>query len=255
MTRTAPRTKDVWQMSKAQQARYRTELWPAAAKALGCSAKDEERRRAVLEELTGKTSTKELSNREVTVLFRGLEAIAAGGTNIAANIALETARREANDPASGERADVRGLIVSLGFAEAYIMEVAKAHLRRSGATGWRALPTNSLWKILYTLRARRREQRRQDPADPAPPTRVVEPYHQRDETKWHERFMTALRAAVPSGRLEEITPELEFELLEGIEMSGVWICDCASCQLRRGGELGNQAAEKRAQDKDPERPF
>lgn len=239
--------KPAWRMSGAQQATYRTKLWPAAAAALGCAPGDDERRRAVLKQLTGKESTTELSNLQVTVLFRGLEAIARGGEDVSANLALVQAEEEAANKEAGQRADVRGLILNEGFTDAYIASVAAQHLRREGASEWRKLSTPALWKTLYTLRARRREQKRNDPGADRAPRQIVVPYHQRAQTLRHERYMTALRAAVPSGRLEEITGEAELELVEGIQDSGVLVCDCRTCETRRLGDPPSAVWEKRAE--------
>lgn len=237
-----------FRMSRAQQVRYRKTLWPAAAAALGVGVADEDARRDQLERILGngiRSTTELVNNNQVTLLFRALEAIAAGGEDVEANMAALQAEREVTDPVQRELADLRGLIVSVAFADEYVAKVAEGHLRREGLDEWRQLPADALRKVLFTLRTRRREQLRKDPAVKRPPARLVTPYDKREDTPAHLKFMRALRAAVPSGRLEEITPALELQLLGGIKDRGVEVCECPTCVARRAGDPGNHAAELR----------
>lgn len=255
-------------LSAEQRRLYFSTLWPRACKAQGWNPRDEDRRRAVTHQLIGKFSTTGISQLQITVLFRGLE-LFADEENIAKIAALKAAQDAVEFPEIGEHVKICGMIEAFGCGDAYLDKVALPHLRREGKSEWRKLDTGTLWKVFYALIVRTRKKEKDAAIERArtgkpltvkvgneliPVRETIHdqprkgPWHERPETAVHETYMKALRGAFV-GRLEEITPEIELDLLNGID---VRMCECKTCERRRKGDPGNAAAEKRAIGKEEE---
>ncbi len=141
-------------MTRNQQIHYRATLWPAACKAQKWDPKDDEKRREVIQEVTGQDSTAKLNNKQVDRLFTRLRWLANPQDF---DLAYADANPELADAEKSrerilwriERAAEKG-----GFSEAYLAEAAAYKVRHHRVTSWRDLPDSELVNFSKTIHAR-----------------------------------------------------------------------------------------------------
>lgn len=156
-------------MNEGQLIHYQATLWPAACKGMGWNPRDKELRREVRRKLTGertvdgkiiggKESVNAMSEDEITQLFDGLRALAAG-RDVTAEIISEQSFEETRERNVCKQ--LVHLIRQRGYADEYVAEVAGWRCREAQVTDWTRLPSEHLTKVLYTVneRARTRDEK------------------------------------------------------------------------------------------------
>ncbi len=143
-------------MNDNQRSHYFGKLWPAVCIAHGWyslgSTERECKRRAVTLKATGKDSTKDLTEWEITKLFNYLKLLA-DDTNI--NAAMPVANLEiARD--SDERRRLIFAMLDCEFTVFYIQKVADGYCRQERVDDWRKLSTTTLRRLVITIKERAR---------------------------------------------------------------------------------------------------
>lgn len=145
-------------MNGKQRSHYFGKLWPAACDAQGWNPKDEDRRRDVTMEATGKDSTSRLTEAQVTLLFNHLKQLANPAdfdlAYLTANpeIALEEHKR-------GQIIwRIENTTAQAGLTEAWLVEISAPKCEAHEVKHWRQLPTVELLKLSMTVESRTSEE-------------------------------------------------------------------------------------------------
>jgi hypothetical protein len=141
-------------MSPLQRKTYFGSLWPSACAAQGWDSKDEDRRRDVTMEATGKDSTSRLTQAQITLLFNHLKQLANPAdfdlAYITANpeIALEEHKR-------GQIIwRIENETAKAGLKEEWLEEISDPKCAEHSVKHWRQLPTIELLKLSMTVETR-----------------------------------------------------------------------------------------------------
>lgn len=147
-------------MNARQRSTYFGTLWPAACAAQGWNPKDEDRRRDVTMEATGKDSTSRLTEAQITLLFNHLKQLANPEdfdlAYLTANpeIALEEHKR-------GQVIwRIEHTTAQAGLKEEWLVQISAAKCAANGVKQWRQLPTVELVKLSMTVESRTDEASR-----------------------------------------------------------------------------------------------
>jgi hypothetical protein len=141
-------------MNAAQRKTYFVLLWPAACKAQGWLVKDDDRRRDVTMQATGKDSTSRLSEAQITLLFNRLKQLADP-----ADFDLAYADQK---PEIALEEHKRGQIVwriedstaKAGLTEAWLVQISGPKCQAHDVKHWRQLPPVELLKLSMTVASR-----------------------------------------------------------------------------------------------------
>lgn len=141
-------------MNASQRKTYFGILWPAACKAQGWLVKDDDRRREVTMQATGKDSTSSLTEAQITLLFNRLKQLADPAD-------FDLAYADANPEIALEE-HKRGQIIwrienstaKAGLTEAWLVEISAAKCATHDVKHWRQLPTVELVKLSMTVESR-----------------------------------------------------------------------------------------------------
>ena len=147
-------------MTPHQRSHYFGKLWPAACEAQGWNPKDEDRRRDVTMEATGKDSTSRLTEAQITLLFNHLKQLANPQD-------FDLAYLSANPEIALEE-HKRGQIIwriehttaDAGLKEEWLTEISAAKCAANGVKQWRQLPTVELVKLSMTVESRTSDEAR-----------------------------------------------------------------------------------------------
>ena len=145
-------------MTPRQRSTYFGTLWPAACEAQGWNPKDEDRRRDVTMEATGKASTSSLTEAQITLLFNHLKQLANPAD-------FDLAYLTANPEIALEE-HKRGQIIwrienetaKAGLKEEWLEQISAAKCEQNGVKQWRQLPTVELLKFSMTVESRTSEE-------------------------------------------------------------------------------------------------
>jgi len=145
-------------MNGKQRSHYFGKLWPAACDAQGWNPKDEDRRRDVTMEATGKDSTSRLTEAQVTLLFNHLKQLANPAD-------FDLAYLTANPEIALEE-HKRGQIIwrienetaKAGLKEEWLEEISAPKCAENGVKQWRQLTTVELLKLSMTVESRTSEE-------------------------------------------------------------------------------------------------
>lgn len=147
-------------MNAKQRSTYFGSLWPAACEAQGWDPKDEDRRRDVTMEATGRDSTSRLTEAQITLLFNHLKQLANPQdfdlAYLTANpeIALEEHKR-------GQVIwRIEHTAAAAGLKEEWLTEISAAKCAANGVKQWRQLPTVELVKLSMTVESRTSDEAR-----------------------------------------------------------------------------------------------
>jgi hypothetical protein len=141
-------------MNSAQRKTYFGTLWPAACKAQGWLVKDEDRRREVTMQATGKDSTSSLTQAQITLLFNRLKQLADPSD-------FDLAYADANPEIALEE-HKRGQIIwrienstaKAGLTESWLVEISAWKCETHDVKHWSQLPTVELVKLSMTVESR-----------------------------------------------------------------------------------------------------
>jgi hypothetical protein len=141
-------------MNASQRKTYFGNLWPAACKAQGWLVKDEDRRREVTNQATGKDSTSKLTEAQITLLFNKLKQLANPAD-------FDLAYADANPEIALEE-HKRGQIIwrienstaKAGLTEAWLEDISARKCATHAVKHWRQLPTVELVKLSMTVESR-----------------------------------------------------------------------------------------------------
>lgn len=145
-------------MSPLQRKTYFGSLWPSACAVQGWNPKDEDRRRDVTMQATGKDSTSRLTQAQITLLFNHLKQLANPADF---DLAYVTA-----NPEIALEEHKRGQIIwrienetaKAGLKEAWLEEISAAKCAEHEVKHWRQLPTIELLKLSMTVETRTSEE-------------------------------------------------------------------------------------------------
>lgn len=142
-------------MNKAQRVRYHADLWPAACKTQRWNPRDKDLRQSITYQVTGKLSSEDLDEDEITMLFDELR-------HLADPVDFDQAMLAANPELSRQANRRRQLvwtIEQLKLSEAYVDALAADYCRHHRVDHWDQLPLDVLAKFRMTCRARARSLR------------------------------------------------------------------------------------------------
>lgn len=189
-------------MTPRQRSTYFGTLWPAACAAQGWDTKDEDRRRDVTMEATGKASTSRLSEAQITLLFNHLKQLANPAD-------FDLAYLTANPEIALEE-HKRGQIIwrienetaKAGLREEWLEEISAGKCAEHAVKKWRQLPTVELLKFSMTVESRTSEISKEN--------RALKQMKKRKSAQAVQEACTVYAARPKHGLEDEAVPYMPF---------------------------------------------